>query len=138
MDKYPNNEDIIITPKRLFPKTQKMADPNNSGSVGLDYSEDGVVRIGRKRKVLRRINMAQSISQGGMRRYNKYIGKSKAEKEFEEEMKNSCHRCGLGISNYTYKHKKHYSMALCVRCNKLLDDSCSGTPVQKYLRNKYG
>lgn len=108
---YPNNEDIILTTKRIAPDKQGMADPNETKSL---YN---------KGNISKRARMDRRIPEIIEKRGSKSVMEDLEHKRFMDKMENSCHRCGKDISSYKAMNPKHYGYGLCKPCNKNLEES---------------
>ena len=109
--KYENNEDIILTSKRMFPDKQNMPDPNG--------------KITKKRNK----NLTTGATIPSIRTDVESMPKIMREieeRKFLEEMYNSCHRCGKDITNDKVFSPLTYSYGLCPPCNSDLERSVRG------------
>lgn len=117
--KYANNEDIILTSKRIFPDKQNMPDPNKEPNR---YRK---VQTKKKRvKNFKTRETLPSIWEDGKRKPR--LLREIEKRKFLEEMTNSCHRCGKDITRDKVFSPLTYSYGLCPPCNTDLENSVRG------------
>lgn len=118
---YRNNEDIILTNKRVSPKVQRMADPNEAKAI--------VTGKGKTRNKLITVLNPPPKKVPGM--------KTKEEKAFWEEYKNTCDCCGTDISSYKYRHKWLYHIGMCKSCDERLSKDRPTAKLTKEQKERY-
>lgn len=117
--KYANNEDIILTSKRMFPDKQNMPDPNET----LNRYRRG--KIQGKNNNRQSLGLPTPTVRLEVEKKPKLI-REVEERKFMEEMYNSCQRCGKDISNDKVFSPLTYSYGLCPPCNTDLERSVRG------------
>ena len=117
--KYANNEDIILTSKRMFPDKQNMPDPNKEPNR---YRNGKITQKRNKNLTTGATIPSIRTDVESMPKIMREI----EERKFLEEMYNSCHRCGKDITNDKVFSPLTYSYGLCPPCNSDLERSVRG------------